>query len=266
MPAFGSGLGRLLQSLWPTDTISGAGPYVHTYSGLGGTQPWISWYTNWVNAGAFQQAFAAGLCSGMTFSSTAEGGPLRVGFNAIGQSTTVASFTVTNAETLALGYFQMQATGAKIELDVDTPDVNPSTQPEKVRNVTIGIERSVGPEPVADAFAVTNLSQGIVVPSGSMEFLWTSMDVYRSTYFGAVAGTTGSPTVVYGAIELTWKHSVQAGWTFALYMPRVAFRCGIPTPDPGGAAIALPVTLEIAKPASGDHVQPILTNGTTPAY
>jgi hypothetical protein len=154
MPAFGSSLGRLLQALWPTDTISGAGPYTHTYSGLGGTQSWISMYTNWVNAGTFSQTFGAGLCSGMTFTSTAEGGPLRIGFNAIGQAASVAAFTVTNAETLALGYFQLQATGAKIELDVDTPDVNPSSQPEKVRNVTIGIERAVGPEPVADAFAV----------------------------------------------------------------------------------------------------------------
>ena len=35
-PMFAESLGRLLQSLWPTDTITGAGPYVHTYSGLGG--------------------------------------------------------------------------------------------------------------------------------------------------------------------------------------------------------------------------------------
>jgi hypothetical protein len=265
-PAYGSALGRFLQAMWPTDSISGAGPYTHTYTGLGGTQPWISLYTNWVNAGAFQQTFGKGLASSIGFTSTADGGPMNVQFGAIGQEVTVASFTVTNAETLALGYFQLQATGAKIELDVDTPDVNPSTQPEKIRSVTVTVDREVSPEPIADAFVVSNLSQGLVVPSLQMEFLYTSWDAYRGSYFGTVAGTAASPTVLYGAVEITWKHSVQAGWSFVLYIPKVALRALQPQPDPGGAGIALAVEGAIAKPASGEHVQPILINGTTPAY
>jgi hypothetical protein len=265
-PAYGTALGRFIQALWPTDTVTGTGPYTHTFSGLGTTQPWVSMYTNWVNAGAFQQTFGKGLGSSVGFTSTADGGPLEVAFSAVGQEVSVGSFTVTTAEALANGYFQLQATGAKIELDVDTPDVNPSTQPEKIRNVTVVVDRGVTPEPVADSFTVSTLGQGLVVPSMTMEFLWTSWDAYRASYFGAVVGSAASPTIVYGAVEITWKHSIQAGWEFRIYIPRVALRAGAPSPDPSGPAIALPIEGAIGKPATGDHVQPVVINGTSAAY
>ena len=44
VPAFGAPLPRLLTGLWPTDTKTGAGPYTHTMSGLGGSTN--TWYTH----------------------------------------------------------------------------------------------------------------------------------------------------------------------------------------------------------------------------
>jgi hypothetical protein len=265
-PAYGDSLGRLLQALWPTDTTTGAGPYTHTYSGLGGTQSWIALYSEWTNASAFEQTFGKGQCSGITFSATNDGSPLTVGFSAVGQETTVATWTATATDNLDDGYFRLVETGGKIELDVDTPNVNPSTQPEKIQNFTLSVNRDITPEPVVDAFQVSTLGQGKVTFSGSMDWLWTSWDAYRATYFGAVAGTAASPTLVKGALELTCKHSSQGTWEFRIYIPSVSFRVGSVAPNADGSPLRLPVTMEIAKPTTGDHVQPILINSTSTSY
>lgn len=265
-PAYAASLGTFLQSLWPTDTKTGAGPYTHAFSGLGGTQSWISVYQEWPNASAKEFTHGKGLASGITFSATEEGGPLRIEHRAIGQETTVAAWTVGTADTLADGYFQMQATGAKFELALATPNANPSTQPEKVRNFSLSINRDVTPLPVVDAFQVSQLGQGKVSFDLSMQWLWTDWQAYQATYFGAVAGTSASPTIVYGAAELTFKHSVTAAWEFTIYIPKVAFRVGAVNPDPTGGPIVLDVTGVIAKPSSGDHVQPTLINAVNPAY
>src|SRR5512143_2164449 len=40
-PMLGASLGAFLVGMWPTDTPSGTAPAVHTFSGLGGTQPFV---------------------------------------------------------------------------------------------------------------------------------------------------------------------------------------------------------------------------------
>lgn len=266
MPAYGDSLGRLLQALWPTDTTTGAGPYTHTYSALGGTQSWISLYTEWSNAGPNEYTFGKGQATGLTFSAANDGSPLSVAFTAIGQESTDANWTVGSADNLDDGYFRLVETGGKIELDLDTPNSNPSTQPEKIRNFSLSVTREMSPEPVVDSFTVSTLGQGKVTFAGSAEFLWTSWDAYNATWFGAVGGTSASPTIVYGALELTCKHSVQSTWEFRIYIPKVGFRVGAVTPNADGSPISLPVTLEVAKPSSGDHVQPVLINSTAASY
>jgi hypothetical protein len=264
-PAYGASLGAFLQSMWPTDTISGAGPYTHTFSALGSTQSWYALYAEYTNA-TNEFTFGKGLCTRAAFSATNEGGPLRAEFGYVGQAASDADFTVTTADGLANGYFELQRTGSKIELDLDTPDANPSAQPESIRNFSLEVTRDVSPEPLVDAFAVTSLSQGKVSFSGSMELLYSSWDAVKATYFGAVAGTTASSTIVYGALEMTAKHTAQAGWEFRIYIPKVRFRATLPAPDAGGSPLTIPVTFSVADPASGDHVQPVLINAVAAAY
>ena len=81
-----------------------------------------------------------------------------------------------------------------------------------------------------------------------------------------MAGTSASSTIVYGALELTAKHSIDSNWSLVIYVPKVAFRVGSVTPNADGSPIVLPVTLEVAKPSSGDHVQPTLLNGVSASY
>jgi hypothetical protein len=265
-PMYAASSGRFLQGLWPTDNITGSDPYTHTYSGLGGTQSFHSVYAEWPGAGPNEHIFGKGLCTRTAWVATETGGPLRMEVSYVGQEAMDLDWTVGTADGLANGYFQLQASGAKIELDIDTPNSNPSAQPEDIRNFNFAVNRPVTPEPVVDSFSVSSLSQGKVSFEGSMDWLFSSWDVVNTTYFGGTTGTSASSTIVYGALELTAKHSVNANWLFTLYIPKVRFRAGYPTPNPDGSALVIPITMHVADPTSGDHVQPILINGVTPAY
>ena len=265
-PAYADSLGRILQSMWPTDTKTGAGPWTHTFSGLGGTQPWISTYLEWINAGAFEQTFGRGQATGFSITATADESPARVRFAAMGETATVANYSSTVPDDLLDGYFTLQTTGAKIELDFDTPNVNPAGAVTNVQSVTLNVDRNATPMPTADGLTVTNLSVGKVMPSGTMSLIYNSWDAFRATNYGSVAGTSSSPVVVTGALEVSFIHNLTAAWTLTFYMPAVQFKADAPVPNPAGEGIIVPVTLNIQKPASGDHVQPILINNTTLAY
>jgi hypothetical protein len=265
-PAFAAQMGAFLQSLWPTDTITGAGPYTHTFSGLGGTQSWYSLFHEWPSAAATERRFSGGLGSYISFAGDSGGGPLRISYNAMGTTYENLSYTAGTTALLSDGWFQLQLASSTIELDYDTPNVNPSVAATWIRSYEITVEREVTAEPTADAFTVSNLGQGRVICGGTLEMLYNSWDAYNATHFGAVAGTAQSPTIVYGALDLNFKHTVQAGWTFELYVPKVMFTVGPVVPNPDGSALTQPVTLNIATPAAGSPVQPILVNAVTPAY
>lgn len=265
-PAFAAQMGAFLQSLWPTDTITGAGPYTHTFSGLGSTQSWVSLFHEWPSAAATERRFSGGLGSYMSFAGDAAGGPLRLSYNAVGTTYENLSYTPGTTAALADGWFQLQLASSSIEFDYDTPNANPTVAMTWVRSYEVTVARDVTPEPTADAGSVSNLGQGRVVCGGTLEMLYNSWDAYNATHFGAVAGTSQSTTIVYGALDFNYKHTVQAGWTFELYIPRVMFHVGPVVPNPDGSALVQPVTLEIATPTTGSPVQPILVNGVTPAY
>ena len=265
VPALALSLGAILQAIWPTDTKTGAGPYTHTFSGYGGTQSFISLYDDFTNA-TKPMTYGKGVASEITFSATADGGPLRVGLKALGELPSQATYTVTTTDALSAGYFGMQLSGATIEIDNDTPDVNPATPVTNVKDVSITVSRGVAIEPTADGITVANLSQSKLTRAGSMTFLYSSWQEFLGTYFGTVAGTAVSATILYGALDLTFKHSVNATWTFELYCPKVAFRVPSRTPDAGGGPLTLPVELLFAQPAAGEAVQPVLVNALATAY
>lgn len=264
-PAFAAPLGTFVQSLWPTDTKTGAGPtYNHAFSGLGGTQSWVALYSEWVNASNYEQTFGKGLCTGMTFSADAEGGPLKIGYSAIGQTVTKQANTVTTANTLTDGYYTL--VGGSVKADFDTANtLPPGTTITNVKDVSVTVNRGVTPEPTADAATVTNLGQGLVTTNFTMTLLYDTFDAYAASYFGAVAGTSLSATLVKGALELNFVHSV-AAWTFQLQIGSAVFFVGVPTPDPSGSALTLAVTGYATTPTSGSHVIPTIVNAVSAAY
>jgi hypothetical protein len=264
-PAYSRSLGRFLQSLWVTDTTTGAGPYVHTFSGAGGTQSWIALYTEWPGAGAFEQTFGKGQATGMGFTADQDGGPLRIRFTAMGQTPTVASYTVTTADDQTQGYFTLQSSTATIKTDLDTPNVTPTVSATNVQAVSINLDRAATPVPTADGVTVTNIGVGKATPTGTATLIYNDWEAYRATFYGAVAGTTASPTIVTGAMKLNFTHTLTAD-TFSLEMPAVQFKATAPAPSPTGDPITFDVALNIQKPTSGDHIKPVLTNSVSASY
>lgn len=259
-PAYAASLGTFLVSMWPTDTPSGAGPYVHTFTGLGGTQPWM---TEYQTKPGLVETFEAGLCSGISFSFDENGGPLKVTHSMVGKRPTAGTtYTVTVADGLTNGYFT--ATGGTLKYEADNATPVTSTN---VRSATVTVNRNVNAEKTADGVAVAFLSQGRVEPAVTISMLYTDWEMYRASYYGAVAGTAPSATIVTGSLELNFVHSVQAGWAFKLTVPKIAFTVpDPPKPDPSGGPMIINVDGKVFKPASGDHVQPVLTNAVSAAY
>lgn len=264
-PALGASLGRFLQSIWPTDTKTGSGPYVHTYTGLGGTQPWVAMYDTF-GAGTLTQTYAKGLATKIGFTATADGGPLRVQYGAVGQAPSITAYTVTTADALTNGYFTLQQASTSVLIDVDTANSAPGSETESVQSVTITVDRGVTPQPIADSVNVSNIAQGKLTTGVQMSFLYTSWDAYHASYFGSVAGTAASSTIVKGAMLVTFQHTVQATWNFTIYIPSLVFHVDPPAPDAGGAPLTLTVNGYATKPSAGDHIQPVLTNGVSAAY
>jgi hypothetical protein len=265
VPALASSLGTILQSVWATDTPAGTAPTTHTFTGLGGTQPWLTVFDDFTNASK-PMRYGNGIASAITFAVDQEGGPLKVSWSAYGSTPAQASYSVTTTDTMTNGYFGMQLNNATIEIDNDTPDVNPSSAVTNVESLSITVSRNVTPAPTADSTTIGNLAQGKVEVTGTMNFLYSTWEEFLASYFGTVSGTAVSSTIVYGALDLTFKHSTQATYQLELYCPKVSFHVPSRQPDASGGPLKLPVELGFAIPASGDTVQPILKNGITAAY
>jgi len=262
VPAFANVLGRFLQSIWPTDTKTGAGPYTHTFTGLGsGSTPWMSLYSKQGFSGNLSETFEAGQASAISFSFDQNGGPLKVGYKAVGKKPTVATFTTTTSAVLTDGYFT--AAGGVLKFDEDTG--TPATV-TNIQSGTVTVDRSVTPQPTADSVSVSLISLGKVDPSFALTLLWVDWQAYRATYYGAVGGSAPSSTIVAGSVELNFVHSVQAGWSFKLTIPSAVMVASPPEPNPDGGPLIVPITGYATKPGSGEHVQPILINAVSTSY
>lgn len=260
VPAFAAPLGRLLQSLWPVDTMTGAGPFTHTFTGLGSTGPWIAMYDDFTNA-TKKATYEAGKCAGMTFTCTEAGGPLQVGFRAVGKRPTDVTYTVTTPATLADGYFQ--AVGATMQFDEDSTTAVTHTN---IQQLSVNVDQPVNALATVNGASVSNLGMTRLTPSLTLSLYWENWEAYKNTFFGTIAGTVPVSTFATGKVIFNFVHTIQAGWTFALTMDKVWLRVTPPDPDPGGNPLILAVEGSILKPASGDHVKPVLVNAVTPAY
>ena len=136
VPAFGAPLPKILFGLWPTDTITGTGPFTHTFSTLGAAPSWFTTFNTDLLGGAVEETFEAGIMSGFSLSADGTGGPARVGAKYVGKRPTVASYTNATAQVVATdGYFTMSGAVLQYEVDNSHPghrDEHPEREPERV--------------------------------------------------------------------------------------------------------------------------------------
>jgi hypothetical protein len=261
-------VGEFVNTLYVTDTFTvdtpTAGVGRHVMSGLGsGSTAWFAMYSQQSFAGSLKETFEAGQGAGVSFSATEDGGPARLGFKFVGKRPTAATTinAATSATDLTNGYYT--ATGGTLQYEADNS--TPVTE-TNIRNFTLNIDRAVTPEPTADSVSVSLLSLGKVEPALQMELLWTKWDEYRASYYGAVAGTAPSSTLVAGSWKVTLPHSSNANLSLVLTVDKVVLVADPPQPNPDGGPLIVPINGYIMKPASGDHVKVTVFNLKNTTY
>ena len=135
-----------------------------------------------------------------------------------------------------------------------------------VRNFSVTVDRPVEFLPTVDSQSVNYLAIGKLEPNLTMTLLMDDWEAFRGTFFGAVAGSAPSSTIVTGSVILNFVHTVTGTWSFQLKMDKVALLAEPPQPDPSGSPLEVTVNGLIMKPTSGDHVKPILINAVTASY
>jgi len=259
VPAFGAALPKLLVGLWPTDTKTGTGPFTHTMSGLGATPPWFTTFNTDLLGGAVEETFEAGIQSGFSISGDGTGGPARVGVKYVGKRPTIASYTNATPQVVAtVGYFTFSGAVLQYEVDSGTPVTETNIQ-----SLSLTVDRPVTPIATADSVSVGYLALGKVECNVSMTLLMDDHEAYRATFYGAVAGSTPSATIVAGSVKFNLVHSITGGHSASFTMDKVWLQAEPPQPDPSASPLTVTINGVIEKPASGDHIKPVVINGIT---
>ena len=261
VPAFGAPLPKILVGLWPVDTVTGSGPFTHTFSTLGATPPWFTTYNTDLLAGAVEETFEAGILSEFSITGDGSGGPARVGAKYVGKRPTVASYTNATPQVVATdGYFTFSGAVLQYEVDSGTPVTETNIQ-----SLTLTVTRPVTPIATADSVSVGYLALGKVEPTVSMTLLMDDHEAYRATFFGAVAGSTPSSTLVKGSVKFNLVHSITGTHSASFTMDSVILMAEPPQPDPSASPLTVTINGVVTKPASGDHVKPVVINAIAAA-
>jgi len=261
VPAFGAPLPKILVGLWPTDTVTGSGPYTHTMSGLGAAPPWFTTFGTDLLGGAVEETFEAGIMSEFSLSGDGTGGPARVGAKYVGKRPTVASYTNATAQVISTdGYFTFSGATLQYEVDSGTPVTETNIQ-----DLNLVVTRPVTAIATADSVSVGYLALGKVEATVSMTLLMDDHEAFRATFYGAVGGSTPSSTLVHGSVKFNLVHSITGGHSASFTMDRVWLQAEPPQPDPAASPLTVTINGAVEKPASGDHVKPIVINAIAAA-
>ena len=261
VPAFGAPLPKILVGLWPTDTVTGAGPFTHTMSGLGATPSWFTTFNTDLLAGAVEETFEAGIMSEFSISGDGTGGPARVGAKYVGKKPTIATYTNATPQVIGTdGYFTFSGAVLQYEVDAGTPVTETNIQ-----SLSLVVPRPVAPVATADSVSVNFLALSKIEPTVSMTLLMDDHEAYRATFFGAVAGSTPSATLVKGSVKFNLVHSITGTHSASFTMDSVILMAEPPQPDPAASPLTVTINGVITKPASGDHVKPVVVNAIAAA-
>jgi len=257
VPAFGGPLPKILFGLWPTDTITGANPYTHTLSTLGAAPPWFTTFNTDLLGGAVEETFEAGIMSEFSISGDGTGGPAKVGAKYVGKRPTIASYTNATPQVISTdGYYTFSGAVLQYEVDSGTPVTETNIQ-----SLTLTVTRPVTPIATADSVSVSYLALGKVEANVQMTLLMDDHEAYRATFYGAVAGSTPSSTIVAGSVKFNLVHSITGGHSASFTMDKVWLQAEPPQPDPAASPLTVTINGAVEKPASGDHVKPVVING-----
>lgn len=251
LPAYLKSIGLYLLGAIGTDTVTGTGPYVHTYST--GDLPYLSVFAKGVGS----EIFGVRDCKVDEISLKWDNSkPLTVSVKFAGTVFSYpATFTATTDETGSESF--LVPVGGTFQID----PIGSSVATAAVVGGEITIKNNLTAVDPSASIEADNQWEGVQEMSLKLTIIPDDLSLFRKTVTGAANGTGSASVVPTGSVSLTFKENNGTG-QLAVTGSKVAFLTAFPDIDPKGGPIKVDLAGEAVIPAGG--AAPLtfaLTNG-----
>lgn len=239
-PAYLKSLGLYLLGALGTDTVTGSGPYVHTYAT--GDLPYLSIFAKGISS----TIEAIRDCKIDELTLKWDGAkPVEMSAKAAGTVFSYAStFTAATDETASEsflvpvgGTFQFDTTGSTLAS-------------ARVISGELSIKNNVATIDASASVVPVDVKEGIQEHTLKLTIVPDDLAEFRKTLTGSTSGTTISETVPTGSVSLVFKENGGSG-QLAVTGSKVAFLTSFPEADPKGGPIEIELAGIAVIPAGG---------------
>lgn len=244
-------LGLYLLGAIGTDTVSGTGPYVHTYST--GDLPYLSVFSKGIDT------TIQGIrdCKVDELSLKWDGSkPVDLSVKVMGTVFSYpATFTPTTDETGSESF--LVPLGGSFQVDV----LGSTLATARVVAGELMIKNNVAPIDPSASVEADDVYEGVQEHTLKLTIIPDSLAEFRKTVTGGAAGTAVSTTAPTGSVSLTFKENNNTG-QLVVTGSKIAFTTSFPDADPKGGAVQIELAGLAVMPAGG--TAPLvyaLTNG-----
>lgn len=240
LPAYLKSLGLYLLGAIGSDTVTGSGPYLHTYAT--GDLPYLTVFTK----GLDTTNEAVKDCKVDELTIKWDGSkPLQVSVKLAGTAFSYpATFSATTDETGSEsflvpigGTFQIDPLGSTLATAV-------------VTGGEITIKNNLTPVDPSASIEADNQWEGVQEMSLKLTIIPDDLSLFRKTVTGAAAGTAVASVVPVGSVSLSFKENNGTG-TLAVTGSKVAFLTAFPDVDPKGGPIQIDLAGQAVIPVGG---------------
>lgn len=239
-PAYMKALGLYLLAAIGTDTVSGSGPYVHTYAT--GDLPYLSVFAKGIDT----TIQAVRDCKVDELTLKWDGSkPVDLSVKVAGTVFSYPStFTPTTDETGSEAF--LVPVGGAFSIDV----LGSTLVSARVVGGELSIKNNVSAIDPSAAIEADDVFEGIQEHSLKLTIIPDNLAEFRKTVTGAASGTAVSATAPTGSVSLTFKENAGTG-QLAVTGSKVAFLTAFPDADPKGGAVEIELAGMAVMPAGG---------------
>lgn len=239
-PAYLKALGLYLLGALGTDTVTGAGPYVHTYAT--GDLPYMSLFSKGIDSTV--QAIRD--CKVDELKLSWDGAkPVELSVSFAGTVFSYpAAFTPGTDESGSESF--LVPVGGTFELDT----IGNTLASARVIKGELTIKNNVSTIDPAASIESDDVFEGIQEHELKLTIVPDNLAEFRKTVTGSATGTAVSATVPTGSVALTFKENAGTG-SLTVTGSKVAFLTAFPDADPQGGAVELELSGIAVLPSGG---------------
>lgn len=239
-PAYLKSLGLYLLGALGTDTVTGTGPYIHTYAT--GDLPYLSVFAKGIDT----TIEAIRDCKIDELSLKWDGSkPLELSVKYAGTVFSYPStFTATTDETGSESF--LVPVGGAFTID----PLGSTLVAARVISGELTIKNNVSPIDPSSAIEADDVFEGVQEHSLKLTIVPDDLSAFRKVVTGAAAGTSAAAVAPTGSVSLTFKENNGTG-QLVVTGSKVAFMTAFPDADPKGGAVELELAGMAVMPAGG---------------